>query len=204
MANPQIYAGFMTGEDSNLYEVQRTNNFRINIDLTEFVQKAGVSTDAIGLIGLACETSGLPNNNTDPLEVPYGNNMIKVAGKTQFDDISITVKDFIEQDLEKVLMYWRYEVYNPETGKVGWAKNYKREARITLYSPNGTRERTWVAQGVWPTSIELGDLDYSSSDLRKLTMTLAVDNAFLDRDNFSLGAGDYGTSGNYNDIQTSW
>lgn len=194
----------MTGEDSNLYEVQRTNNFRINIDLTEFVQKAGVSTDAIGLIGLACETASLPSSSTDPLEVPYGNNMIKVAGKTTFEDVSITVKDFIEQDLEKVLTYWRYEVYNPETGKVGWAKNYKREARITLYSPNGTRERAWVCQGVWPTNLELGDFDYGSSDLRKLTMTLSVDNAYLDRDSFSLGAGDYGTSGNYNDIQTNW
>ena len=123
--------------------------------------------------------------------------MVKVAGKTNFDDISITIKDFVEKDIEAILMKWRYAVYNPETGKIGWAKTYKREARITLYSPNGTRERSWVAQGVWPTSVELGDLDYSSSDLRKITMTLSVDSAYMDRSSFAGGSGDYGTDGDY-------
>lgn len=192
MANPQIYAGFMSTDPA--YEVQRTNNFRINIDLSEFAD--GI-TDTTGLIGLACETTGLPNSTTDALESPYGNSLVKVAGKTNFDDISITVKDFIEKDIERVLMNWRYAVYNPETGKIGWATNYKREARITLYSPNGTRERTWIAQGVWPTGLELGDFDYSSADLRKLTMTLSVDNAYLERSNFSSGASDYGTENTY-------
>lgn len=188
MANPQIYAGFMSTDPA--YEVQRTNNFRIDINLTEFGGE-------IGQIGLACETSGLPNSSTDPLEAPYGNSMVKVAGKTNFDDISVTVKDYIEKDIEAILMRWRYAVYNPETGKVGWAKYYKREARITLYSPNGTRERSWVAQGVWPTTLELGDLDYSSSDLRKITMTLSVDNAYMDRTSYAGGAGTYGTNGDY-------
>ena len=188
MANPQIYAGFMSTDPA--YEIQRTNNFRIDINLTEFGGE-------IGQIALACETTGLPNSNTDPLEAPYGNSMVKFAGKTNFDDISITVKDYIEKDIEAILMRWRYAVYNPDTGKIGWAQYYKREARITLYSPNGTRERSWVATGVWPTSVELGDLDYSSSDLRKITMTLSVDHAAMDRSGYSGGAGDYGTSGDY-------
>ena len=187
MANPQIYAGFMSTDPA--YEVQRTNNFRIDINLTEFGAE-------VGQIGLACDTSGLPNSTTEANELHYGNSMVKVAGKTSFDDISVTVKDFIEKDIEQILMKWRYAVYNPETGKVGWSTNYKREARITLYSPNGTRERTWVAQGVWPTAIELGDLDYSSSDLRKLTMTLSVDHAYLDRSG-ATGSNSYGTEGDY-------
>ena len=189
MANATLYAGFMSNDPA--YEIQRTNNFRVDINLTEFGGE-------VGEISLACETSGLPNSNTDPLEAPYGNSMIKVAGKTNFDDISITVKDFIEKDIEYVLMKWRYAVYNPETGKVGWAKNYKREARVTLYAPNGARERSWIATGVWPTSLELGDLDYSSADLRKITMTLSVDHARME----TAGRGkttvnNYGTDGKY-------
>lgn len=188
MALPKLFAGFMSTDPA--YEVQRTNNFRIDINLTAFGAE-------IGQIGLACDTSGLPNSSTDPLEVHYGNSLVKVAGKTTFDDITVAVKDFIEKDIEEILVKWRYAVYNPDTGRVGWAKNYKREARITLYSPNGTRERTWIAEGVWPTSLDLGDFDYSSADLRKINMTLAVDNARIERTGFSIGAGKYDTNGIY-------
>ena len=190
MANATLYAGFMSTDPA--YEIQRTNNFRVDIDLTAF----GAET---GEISLACDTSGLPNSSTDPLEAHYGNSMIKVAGKTSFEDISITVKDFIEKDIEYVLMKWRYAVYDPTTGKVGWAVNYKREARITLYAPNGTRERAWIATGVWPTTLELGDLDYSSADLRKITMTLSVDHAEMDTSNNRghYQVNDYGTAGDY-------
>lgn len=188
MANAQIYAGFMSSDPA--YEIQRTNNFRIDIDLTEFGAE-------VGQIGLACASSGLPNSTTDALEAHYGNSLVKLAGKTTFDDIQVTVNDYVEKDIEQIILSWRYAVYDPRTGKVGWAKNYKREARITLYAPNGYRERVWVCQGVWPTSLSLGDLDYSSSDLRKIDMTLSVDHAYMDRSSFSNGAGIYGTEGQY-------
>jgi hypothetical protein len=194
MAIQTLYAGFMSSDPA--YEIQRTNNFYITLDLSAFG-----AADA-GLMSLACETTGLPNSNTDPLEAPYGNSVVKVAGKTTFDDISITIKDFIEKDIEAVLMKWRYAVYNPETGKVGWAANYKREARITLYAPNGTCERTWMATGVWPTGIELGDMDYSSSDLRKITMTLSVDHAQVVHNDRNVSAKIYGTKGYLGDTPT--
>ena len=187
--NATLFAGFMSNDPA--FEIQRTNNFRVDINLSEFGGE-------VGLVSLACETSGLPNSSTDPLEAPYGNSTVKVAGKTNFDDISITVKDFIEKDIEAILMQWRYAVYNPETGKVGWARNYKREARITLYAPNGECERVWIATGVWPTTLELGDLDYSSSDLRKVTMTLSVDHAQMDRDNRNTTPTNWHTNGEYN------
>ena len=98
---------------------------------------------------------------------------------------------------ENILMKWRDAVYNPRTGKIGWAKNYKREASIVLYSPNGTILRKWVARGVWPTNVELGDMDYSGSDLRKITMTLSVDEAYPDREDTELGASDYSTEGTW-------
>lgn len=173
----QLNAAFMSYEPK--YEVQRTNNFRFVISMNEFTNNSGVESGEI--IELACDSTGLPSMTNDPINLDYGNSDVKVAGKVTVDDVSVAVKDFIEPDVENILWQWRLKVYNPQTGKVGWAKNYKKQARIVMYGPNGEVERGWVLDGVWPTNLELGDLDYSSGDKRQLTMNLSVDNAYIER-----------------------
>lgn len=167
----QLYAGFMSV--ASTYEVQRTNNFRIVFDKT---------VDPNGYIELACDSTGLPTMTNDPIELSYGNSKVKVAGQATVDDVSVVVKDFIEPDIEKILWDWRLKVYNPENGKVGWAKNYKKDATIVQYGPNGEVLRKWQLKGVWPTSLDLGELNYDGGDKKSITMNLSVDNALLVRD----------------------
>lgn len=166
-----LNAGFMSV--ASTYEVQRTNNFRISFDQT---------VDPKGFIELACTSTGLPTISNDPIELSHGNSKIKVAGQANTDDISVSVKDFIEADIEKILWDWRLKVYNPETGKVGWAKNYKKDATIIQYGPNGEVLRKWQCSGVWPTSLDLGEMSYEGSDAKSITMNLSVDEAYLVRD----------------------
>ena len=92
--------------------------------------------------------------------------------------MEVTVNDFIEPDVEKILWEWRLKVYNPSTGKVGWAVNYKKQARVIQYGPNGEVQRGWILDGVWPTTLNLGELDYSSGDKKQVSMTLSVDTAY--------------------------
>ena len=80
--------------------------------------------------------------------------------------------------MEMRLWYWRRQVYNPQTGKVGWARAYKRNGVIHQYGPNGECNRTWELIGIWPTSLELGELSYDSADKKQLTMNLSVDFAY--------------------------
>lgn len=166
-----LYAGFMSTD--SLYEVQRTNNFRIVFDQT---------VDPNGYIELACDSAGLPTTSNDPIELSYGNSKVKVAGQANVDDVSVAVKDFIEADIEKILYDWRLKVYNPENGKVGWASNYKKDATIVQYGPNGEVLRKWQLKGVWPTSLDLGEMNYDGGDKKQITMNLSVDNAILVRD----------------------
>lgn len=167
----QLNAMFMS--TASTYEVQRTNNFRIIFDST---------VDPNGYLELACSSTGLPTVSNDPIELAYGNSKVKVAGQANVDDVSVTVKDFIEADVEQILWKWRLKVYNPETGKVGWAKNYKKDATIIQYGPNGEVLRKWQLKGVWPTSLDLGEASYDGSDAKQITMNLSVDNAILVRD----------------------
>lgn len=156
------------------YEVQRTNNFRLILDVSTF--EGGYT----GIIELACDSTGLPTMSNDPINLDYGNSDVKVAGKATLDDITVAVKDFIEPDVEGILWKWRLAVYNPNTGKVGWTKNYKKDGKIVQYGPNGEVLREWHLSGCWPTSLDLGDLDYSSGDKKQVSMTLSVDNAYIE------------------------
>lgn len=174
----QLNAAFMSADSK--YEVQRTNNFRFIVDLSEFTNNTSVSSGDI--IELACDTTGLPNIQNDPIELDYGNSNVKVAGKATIDDISVAVKDFIEPDVEQILWQWRLKVYNPKTGKIGWSNSYKKTCYVVQYGPNGEVVRKWQCDGVWPTSLDLGELDYSSGDKKQITMNLSVDNAFIVRD----------------------
>jgi len=67
-------------------------------------------------------------------------------------------------------------------GHIGWARNYKRNALVTLYGPDGSAERYWHLIGVWPGSFDQGDIDMEGGDYLKITMTLNIDKAFQHKD----------------------
>ena len=152
------------------YEVQRTNNFEVVLDGMD---------DAFTL---AVESAPSPSINNDPIELAYGNANVKVAGAATYDDFEITCKDFIDADMEAYLYEWRGQVYDPKSDRIGWAKDYKRDGYLHQYSPDGTCIRSWRIIGAWPTNFNGGDFAYDGADKKVITMTLAIDKAFLVRD----------------------
>ena len=152
------------------YEVQRTNNFRVVINMGDHGESEAIE--------LALDSISLPTVSTNPIELSYGNSNVKVAGNATFDDVSVTVKDFIEVDVENILWKWRKSVYDPETDKVGWVSQYKKDGTIYQYGPDGTAIRSWVIVGCWPTNLDLGELSYDASDKKSISMALSIDRAY--------------------------
>lgn len=151
------------------FEVQRTNNFEVAIE--------GLTDD----FTLSIQSTGLPTTSNDPIELSYGNSKVKVAGQATFEDVSLVVNDYITIDIERQCHAWRKQVYDPETDAVGWAEKYKRNGRIYQYGPDGTVIRTWRIIGVWPTSIDSGELNYDGAEKKQITMSLSVDKAYIER-----------------------
>ena len=180
--NPLDYDYFRPWHMSaqSAYEVQRTNNFAVYIDMGHDSRTTSNNSFLTGdLITLAVESCPLPDISNPTIELAYQNSKVKVAGQAEFGDIELVVKDFITTDVERLLWDWRLQVYNPQTGQVGWAEHYKKNGYISQYAPDGTHERSWRLVGLWPQNLGLGDLNYDGGDKKTISMTLAVDFAWL-------------------------
>lgn len=185
-------------KDPSTFEPQRNNNFEVVITFNEkikskgiLVSKAGQTTenikidDAVKYIRLATATFGAPQANLDVLKVHYQNNLAKYAGKPEFSESSITFNDFIGADIERILDAWFNLAYNLEKETIGSADEYKQTATLYEYSPNGDTVRSWVLEGVWLSSFNLGEFDQEGGSVRRVTGTLQYDRFYR---------GDKGTS----------
>lgn len=158
------------------WEVQRTNNFEISIAGLETLVGAGASR----LLTLAVTSAFLPSEQTNDVQLNYGNALVHVAGTTTYGSPgTVVVNDAIQEDIENLIVEWRKSVYNPDTDQVGLAFDYKMDARLVQYAPDGTLERTWKLTGVFPLSVDYGPLDYTSQGAAKqISMTLSYDKAY--------------------------
>jgi hypothetical protein len=124
---------------------------------------------------LSCQTNGLPNLSNEEIEMPFGNDRSWIAGKRSNEAISVTFIDYIDTDIVGILSAWQRLVYNPDTGQLGFARNYKKSALISQLQPDGNVLREWELNGVWPQAINFGTLDQSGNDRVSVEVTLRAD-----------------------------
>lgn len=158
------------------FEVQRTNNFEIQIDN---VTKSRPLT-------LAVVSGFLPTESNEVISLNYGNTTITVAGKANVNGSgSLVIRDLVQEDMEQVIDEWRKSVYNKETDGIGFAADYKKPAYVTQYAPDGTLLRVWILEGVWPSSVDYGQVSYDSPGVKTINITLQYDKARISREDYN-------------------
>lgn len=154
------------------YEIQRTNNFEIQVDIP------GADTTALRGLTLAVVSGFLPNESNEVISLNYGNTTITVAGKANVNGSgSLVVRDIIGLDTEKLIDDWRRSVYNKETDAIGFAADYKKEAKVTQCAPDGTLLAVWDLTGVWPSAVDYGQISHDSPGVKTVNITLQYDKA---------------------------
>lgn len=157
-------------------EIQRTNNFEIQID--------NVSNQRI--LTLSVVSGFLPNESNEVISLNYGNTQITVAGAARVNNSgSLVVRDMIQEDVEKMIDDWRASVYNKTTDAIGFAYDYKKSAKVTQSAPDGTLLRVWNLEGVWPSAVDYGTISYESTGVKTISITLQYDKAVLDRTDYN-------------------
>lgn len=166
---PQLTPNFFNTE---AYQIQLKENFIIVFEKNDFLG------DGFELIA---ESVSLPQRQIQQIPINYGNKTINVAGRNSFSNLTINVRDVISKDTELKLTKWAEAIVNTNTGTRGpigdnTGKNgYKISIEIIPLDPNGTKGRPSIARGCFPISINWGDLSYTDTGIRTLSIECSVD-----------------------------
>lgn len=171
--NPSVQNMRLTATHFNEkeFQLQRKNHFEVSFKRNEFIDEN---------LKFMLVSFPLPKETTESSDISYFNQTIKVAGKTSFDTTTMVLRDAISYDTEMKFLSWRKKVYDPKTGRMGLASEYKSEAIVTEYTPNGDEYRSWHIIGCWPSGIDYGELTYDDGGEKQLSVTICYDFAYRD------------------------
>lgn len=126
-----------------------------------------------------------PSLSIEETEINFLNSKMWIPGKASWETITVTYYDvggLAGQKSMKNLYSWLATVYD-FTNNLGNRKQassietYGGSALLSLYDGCGEVMETWKLTGVWPTSVNFGDLDYSSSEEVTIELTLRFNDA---------------------------
>ena len=124
--------------------------------------------------------AGRPNLTIEELELNFRNERVYISGKPTWETITITVVDVQQND---ALHTWFTNVYDYNTGLTGAAtmgdpaSQYKKTGILRMFDGGGSVIETWTLSGLWPQTINWGDLDYSSNETQDIEVTMRYDGA---------------------------
>lgn len=126
-----------------------------------------------------------PNLTIEETEINYLHGKMWIPGKASWETITVTYYDVANagQGGLQEIYAWLASIYNfqdtgedmmkqttvqGELGSGGWAG----EGSLDMYDGCGTSLENWLLKGVWPSAVNFGDLDYSSSEEATIELTL--------------------------------
>lgn len=121
------------------------------------------------------KVAGRPSISFEETEVNFLNDKMWIPGKASWEPITVTYLDN-NQNSSVELLKWLTSVFDftsPTSKKMSSKRSsYSGLARLTLYDGCGGVMEEWELQDAWPQAINFGDLDYSSSDIAEIELTL--------------------------------
>ena len=153
--------------DARQHEVQRQSHFKLVIE--------GFEEEFL----LHIRSANGVEMSFQAIETKFFNDLIKQAGARSFGDMSIDIHDAIGPDVERKLHAWQQQIMDTKTGKMGYAADYKRTAKIVEYNINGEIRNVWQFEGVWPQNVNYGSFTREDVAKKSVSITLSYDRARL-------------------------
>ena len=172
--------------NSEIYEIQRGNNFEFIVDkgldgIVAYGSDTTTFPKAQEYIRLSVSASSVPHFSQNPIEVRRGNTAVKYAGVITYPSGSLECYDFIGARTKDILMAWQAKSGNPINQTVGLQSEYKMDARLIEYSPDYKEKvRTWRLDGCWISNIEEDQYSMDANGTRKIRCTIEYDRAVVE------------------------
>jgi len=169
------------------YEPQRTNNFTLVITAPSTIASLSET------IQLCLSSFQIPKEENTVVHINFGNEERKVAGRATYAKVNLVVTDYVTNDIAGALKEWCQLVYTPTDdsggggntqGRIGWAANYKGEADIYMFGPDGLGDknetplgntRIWHLYGMWPVRFDPGEPSMENPEVNRITVEFEVD-----------------------------
>lgn len=137
-----------------------------------------------------------PEISVDTMNMPRLNMKYIVASGAKggmAGTMDVTFRDVIQYETSRLLYEWMTLIFDRQTGAMGYSAAYKTNADVILLDPMGVEIERWRYEGIFPTDLKLGDLEYTDSPSElKVDATFAYDLAYLVSTNTQVGPNQYG------------
>lgn len=168
------FAIFAGDGPSNTPEVHRNHRWSIVVD---FPIGSGGSPAAERLGTLYAQNVMIPELSFEEEKILGGSIEYKIAKKASWGDV--TVKFYDVYGLYQSYREWQQLIWTPETG-IGKASDYKGRVHINMLDGSGTVKQQYTLRGAYPKRISHGELSYTNSDLKILTIVFSYDFADIE------------------------
>lgn len=108
--------------------------------------------------------AGIPASNLGTFQAPYFGRQVKYAGDRTFEDWTVTCindEDFI---VRNGMEAWMNAINTHDSNLRALPQDYKSNAVITQYSKDGDAIRSYVFEGMYPTTVDQIEMDWGTVD----------------------------------------
>lgn len=134
---------------------------------------------ATGVDTLPPSKAGRPSISFKSMEAQHMIETINFPSKPEWKAINLTLFDLKKS--KNPVIEWISKIYevtqSSATYKVA-TNGFKKEATLELYDGCGEVIEKWVMENVYIESADFGDLDYTSSDVCMIDLSLKYDRAY--------------------------
>ncbi len=119
-----------------------------------------------------CVNITMPKFSVKPEEVDGGSIVYKYAGSVRWENVNVTWYD--THHIAPYIKMWRERIWNNFIG-LGVADEYKHNSVVTVLTYDLALYKKWTLVGSWPSEISEGELTYTDSDIKQISVSLAYD-----------------------------
>ena len=149
------------------YEPKRKNRF-----IVRFPSSLGINEWFV-------ESAARPQIAINPVEIQFLNTSTYVAGRFNWNPISVVFRDPIGPSAAQALMEWVRLHAESVTGRMGYASGYKKDIDLEMLDPTGVVVEKWILYGTFLTDVNFNNLAYSDDGVAHINATLRMDRCVL-------------------------
>ena len=134
---------------------------------------------SLGINEWYVESTSRPKLKISSVAIPFLNTETYVAGRFNWEEISVKFRDPIGPSASQAVMEWIRLCAESVTGRMGYAAGYKKNVELAMLDPTGGVVEQWILEGAWLTGYDGGSLDYSSDKIVGITSSIRMDRCIL-------------------------